>query len=116
VIALRRIGQREKYDERILGSGDFVSQILGQARLAEKYRLANSDRHRLATEMIEDCCRNAGISAQALTGGGRQRDVSKVRRELACRLTGELGFSLAETARMLGVSTSAVARIKYRKK
>jgi predicted transcriptional regulator len=43
------------------------------------------------------------------------RQVSQVRRELASRLTEELGLSFAEVARLLGVSTSAVAKILERK-
>ena len=114
VKALRRIGQCEKYDERILGSGDFVCQILEEASLEDKYRLVNLDRHQKGMQMIAGCCRKAGINVQSLTGGSRQRCVSRVRHELAHRLTDELGFSFAEAARMLGVSTSAVARVKYR--
>lgn len=116
VKALRRIGIREKSDERILGSGTFVDQILAEADLAEKYRLANLDRERSDSQMIHDCCQEAGIHIQALSGGSRQRQVSKVRHDLACKLTEEIGLSYAETARLLGVSTSAVARIKMRKK
>lgn len=37
--------------------------------------------------------------------------MAAVRRRLALALTGEIGLSLAETARQLGVSTSAVWRI-----
>jgi putative transposase len=111
VKALRRIGGQEKSDERILGSGDFVEQILSETDLAEKYRLANLDRKKAASRMIQSCCKEADINGQALLGGSRNRQVSKVRRELSHKLTKELGLSYAETARLLGVSTSAVSRI-----
>ncbi len=116
VTALRRIGRRERYDERILGGGEFVSRILEQAKPEDKFRLADLGRQQSATQTVEDHCREAGISVMALAGGSRQRQVSKARRELACRLTDELGCSFAEAARLLGVSTSAVARIKLRAK
>ena len=115
VKALRRIGMRENFDERILGSGAFVTHVLQEAKLDDKYRLANLDREKLGTKTVEDYCRKAGIHVQALAGGSRQRPVSKVRRELACKLTDEFGFSFAESARLLGVSTSAVAKIMSRK-
>lgn len=115
VKALRRIGIHESSDERILGSGAFVDQILSETRLAEKYRLANLDRKTSALQIIDNHCRNAGIHIKALTGGSRQHPVSKVRHALALKLTNELGLSFAETARLLGVSTSAVAMIKMRK-
>jgi len=37
-----------------------------------------------------------------------------LRKKLACQFVREYGFSLAETARQLGVSTSAVARMLER--
>jgi len=112
--ALRRIGGQEKGDDRILGGGTFVSQILSEADLSKKYRLANLDRQQCASDLIAHCCRENGVSIPALSGGSRLRCVSKVRCELACRLTNELGLSFAEVARLLGVSTSAVAKILVR--
>jgi REP element-mobilizing transposase RayT len=73
--------------------------------------LANLDRKKAASRMIQSCCKEADINGQALLGGSRNRPVSKVRRELSHKLTKELGLSYAETARQLGVSTSAVSRI-----
>ncbi|MFZ1986081.1 MAG: transposase [Desulfatitalea sp.] len=113
--ALRRIGMQENGDDRILGGGTFVAHILSEADSANKYRLANLDKRQCASELIAHCCQENGISIQALSGGSRLRCVSKVRRELTCRLTGELGLSFAEVARLLGVSTSAVAKILVRK-
>jgi REP element-mobilizing transposase RayT len=66
-------------------------------------------------KLIENYCGGSGISMQTLSGGSRLRHVSRVRRELALRLTEELGLSFAETARHLGVSTSAVAKIMLRR-
>jgi predicted transcriptional regulator len=43
------------------------------------------------------------------------RLASKVRRELSSQLTEELGLSLAEVARLLGILTSAVVKIFERK-
>ena len=114
--ALRRIGGEEKGDDRILGDGEFVTKILSEADLSKKYRLSNLDRHQCASDMVALCCHENGVSIQALSGGGRLRQVSKVRRELASRLTEELGLSFAEVARLLGVSTSAVAKILERKR
>jgi putative transposase len=111
VKALRRIGAKEKGDDRILGSGDFVSHVLSEADLTKKYRLANLDREKAALELMEHCCQENEIALQALSGGSRVRQVSKVRHELSRRLTEELGLSFAEVARLLGVSTSAVAKV-----
>jgi REP element-mobilizing transposase RayT len=115
VKALRRIGMQEKADERILGSGQFVERVLDEADLTRKYRLSSLDRGKMAAKLIENYCGGSGISMQTLSGGSRLRHVSRVRRELALRLTEELGLSFAETARHLGVSTSAVAKIMLRR-
>ena len=69
----------------------------------------------MASELIKSCCQEGSVSIEGLTGGSRLRQVSKVRVELAYRLTSELGLSLAETARLLGVSTSGVAKILSRR-
>jgi len=114
VKALRRIGMQEKGDERILGTGQFVEQVLGEADLTRKYRLANLDRKKVAYELVESCCKENRILMSTLAGGTRLRHVSRIRKELAYRLTKDLGLSFAETARLLGVSTSAVAKIMMR--
>jgi putative transposase len=115
VKALRRIGMQEKGDDRILGSGAFVSQLLSEVDLEKKYRWANIDREKAALGLVEQYCQENGISSQALSGGSRLRKVSKARHELAHRLTEELGLSFAEIARLLGVSTSAITKTFSRK-
>jgi hypothetical protein len=115
VKALRRIGQMEKTDTRILGTGAFVEQILSETDTIKKYRLTNSDREADAVDLIRQNCQAADIHVPALTGGSRQHHVCKVRHALARRLTAQLGLSFAETARLLGVTTSAVAKIHMRR-
>jgi putative transposase len=114
--ALRRIGEDQKGDERILGSGAFVASMISEAELLLKYRLANLDREKMALALLTKCCRKNNVSIEALRGGSRLRKVSRIRRELVYRLTDDLGLSLAETAKLLGVSTSAVAKAMTRKK
>jgi predicted transcriptional regulator len=46
--------------------------------------------------------------------GGRRRRLSTVRVRLAVRLVTQLGLSLAEAARHLGVSTSGLAKAAAR--
>ncbi len=77
--------------------------------------IANLDRKRMAWRIIESCCQENGVSIKALRGGSRMRQISKVRCELASRLTIELVLSMAEAARLFGVSTSGVAKILDRR-
>lgn len=111
VKALRRIGDRQASDERILGSGRFVDEITGQVDLERKYRLLASDRLEKAFELIVRMCKKQSIPLEALQGGSRLRAVSKLRSELALLLVKEQGLSMAESARQLGVSTAAIAKI-----
>lgn len=53
VEVLLRIGMQEKADERNLGSGVFVAQVLDEADLTKKYRLANLDREKMAAGLVE---------------------------------------------------------------
>jgi len=110
VKALRRIGDRQASDERILGDGSFVERVTQEMEITKKCRLLASDRLSTARELIADICEKRSIAVQALQNGSRVRSVSKVRSELSWILVNEQGLSFAETARQLGVSTSAIAK------
>ncbi len=110
VVSARRSGEKEEYDERILGSGDFVNAALKEAE--EKIRLQLKLRRtgRTLKQIIEQECGRADVTPQELKGGSRRRIVSKLRINIAKRGLDELGLSLAEIARHVGVSTSGIAR------
>ena len=110
VKAIRRIGEKETSDERILGSGKFVEHIIQETDLANKYRYSDLDRKQKAIEIINKECKARGVSVEALQAGSRRSQISKVRAGLSLVLVDELGLTLAEAARLLGVTTSAVAR------
>ena len=90
VKALRRIGDREQFDERILGSGEFVERMTQEADLLRKYRFTAKERQEKADAAIAAVCRGARVSIEALRNGSRRREVSQVRAELAsaCPKTG----------------------------
>jgi putative transposase len=110
VLSVRRRGQKEESDVRILGSGDFVSAILDQAeeRSARQVKLRRSGR--TITSIIEEECARENISTTELLSGGRRKSVSALRARIARRGVDELGLSLAEIARHVGVNTSGVAK------
>jgi len=66
--------------------------------------------------LIEEMCRENQISIEALRSGSRISGVSRLRSELAETLVAGFGLSLAEAARQLGVTTSAIANGLRRKK
>jgi len=116
VRAMRRLGILEKGDERILGSGDFVESMLSQADEKIKYQFTSGESVDRAVQLIEKMCRENQTSIEALRSGSRISGVSRLRSELAETLVAGFGLSLAETARQLGVTTSAIANGLRRKK
>jgi putative transposase len=108
VLTLRRKGESEAYDERILGDGDFVQALLEEAdqRLARQIR-ARKKAGSLA-KIIKERCREAGINEVELRAGRQRRAVSKLRRELCYYLNRELGFPVAEIARQVGIGATGV--------
>jgi hypothetical protein len=115
VKALRRIGEREESDDRILGSGDFVKQVTKKVDSSKKYRLTSMDRKKKVKKLIDSYCRKSDISKEALKNGSRIKKISKARKEISLVLVEEYGMTLAEPAREMGVTTSAIAKIFSRR-
>ncbi|MFC1869320.1 hypothetical protein ACFL0H_14470 [Thermodesulfobacteriota bacterium] len=116
VKAMRRSRDRELSDERILGSGEFVERIIKEAEARIKYQLPAKEHPRIIDEYIGNLCKNEGISVKELRSGSRRNEVSAVRVGIAIELVKEYGVSLAEVARQVGVSTSAISKIINRGK
>jgi len=116
VKAMRHLGIMEKSDERILGSGDFVKSMLKQADEKVKYQFTSEESVNRAVQLIERTCKENQVSIEALQSGSRISEVSRLRSQLADTLVTGYGLSLAETARQLGVTTSAIANGLRRKK
>jgi len=114
VKALRRTGERELSDQRILGSGEFVEQIIKEAEAQIKYQLPLLDQSQKINEFILKTCKNEKVPIEEIKGGSRRREASKVRARIAIGLVKTNGVALAEAARQLGVSTSAISKILKR--
>ncbi len=110
VVSARRSGRKEEYDERILGSGDFVNAALKEAEEKTRLQLKLRRTGRTFAKIIDQECGRTKVSPQELKGGSRRRVVSTLRINIAKRGLDELGLSLAEIARHVGVSTSGIAR------
>jgi len=111
VKALRRAGDRELSDDRILGSGDFVEKIIKEAEGKVKYQLPEKEQKRKIDKHITQLCKNAKVSKKELRSGSRRKEVSGVRSLIAHELVKNHGVTLAEVARRVGVSTTAVSKI-----
>ncbi|MFB0505502.1 MAG: transposase [Thermodesulfobacteriota bacterium] len=110
VIAMRRRGQKEESDERILGDGDFVQVILQEAEERQLRQLKVCRSGGTIAEIIDEECGQAKISPQEIKNGSRGNAVSRTCALIAYRSREELGLSAAEIARHLGVATSSITR------
>jgi len=108
VKAMRRAKLFEKADERILGDGDFVEEVLtvSQEHLEGKYHLRaqgfNLDRmaSRVSTLM--------GVDQGQIWDPGKERTRVKARSLLCYWAVRELGIAMTELSRRLGLSLSGV--------
>jgi len=110
VISLRRKGQREETDERILGSGDFVHQVIKETEDKSLRQMKLKRSGLTLAKIIEQECRKGRISRKELENGGRRSKISQARARIARRGMEEIGLSAAEIARCLGVATSSITR------
>jgi putative transposase len=110
VMAMRRRGSKEAYDERILGGGDFVMAIFKETEDRQLRQTKHKRSGQTIQKIIEAECRDRQINERELKAGGKRGPVSAVRAVIAYRCREELGSSAAEIARHLGVSTSCAVR------
>ena len=83
VVSARRSGQKEEYDERILGSGEFVNAILKEAEEKTLLQLKLRRTGKTLSKIIDQECDRYQISPKELRGGSRRRDVSALRIKIA---------------------------------
>lgn len=114
VKAMRNGGIKEESDARILGSAEFVSELIKHAEEKVKYQLPAMELQKIITAEIEIQCKKEKVAVAMLQSGSRRPPLPKLRRAIALKLINKCGVSLAETARRLGISTSGVAQILRR--
>ena len=100
-------------DPRILGSSEFVEDLLSEAGEREKEKLRVPVRIRDLSEVGKEVTKGEGLEELDLRSGRRQRKISRGRRLFCQLVVGKMGYSGAEVARFLGVTTSAVVRAAY---
>ena len=114
VLGMQGKGRKEEYDQRILGNGDFVQEILKEAEEKQIRQLTLQRKGRTIADIIQDECKRRKVSAEELKRGNKRRTVSETRLTIAQRSRNELGLSGAEIARHLGVNTSSINRALIR--
>ncbi len=111
VLSVRRKGATVASDARILGGGEFVEGLLADAARREKETLRLPRKVVALATVGRRLGAREGVAEAALRSGRRTRAVARARR-LFCQLAVQgMGYSGAEVARFLGVTTSAVNRL-----
>jgi putative transposase len=114
-VSMRRDGETSGSDQRILGTKDFVKEILMEAESRRKQSLSPEERRSKIDQIIKDKCASERVSEEELRGGSRRKQISKVRMEITEQVVEGIGVPLAEAARALGVSTSAISKMFRRR-
>jgi len=115
VKSLRRSGDRVLTDERILGTDDFVESVLAETDRKTSRLFSSRLQDKEVQKFLEERCKKEGISLRELQMGSRRGTIPEIRSDLVFELARERGLPLAEIARQLGVSTSAISQILRRR-
>ena len=111
VLANRRRGEREVADQRILGDGDFVKQVMSGLDDLVKKNLRLSGQRIDIKAIAEKVSEKYDVSIGELRSGGRRKAVAEARHAMSWIGIRELGYSGADVARYLGVTNSCVTRM-----
>jgi len=110
VLSMRRRDIGVASDARILGSGDFVERVTAQAEGREKEILRLRRKVPDLGALVKEVAKRQGVGEEKLKAERRTRDVVKVTK-LICQLAvRKFGYTGANVARFLGVTTSLVNR------
>ncbi len=110
VLSLRRRGERTASDERILGSREFMDQVLSETEERTKETLRWRGRVPDLQSLLSKISKEKRIKEQEVRGRDQRRSVVMVRKVFSQMAVNRLGYSGAAVARFLGVTTSLVNR------
>ncbi|RPI14065.1 MAG: transposase [Lysobacterales bacterium] len=91
-------------DGRVLGDEAF------RKRIAQAAKPVPPGLKRSLDEVVEQTCRELGVTAERILAGDRSRDATRARREISVRAVESGIATRSEVARRLGCSTSAVSQ------
>lgn len=110
VLSLRHKGNKIAADERILGGSEFVERLLAEATEGMRATFSRSRKGVDLGDLARKIAAKEGVTESELCSGNRRLRVSQARRIFCREAVTQLGFSGAEVARFLGVTTSSVNR------
>lgn len=107
---LRRGREGYAADARILGGTEFIETLRREQEQAEARRARARQRNLELPALIQKIARLAHVTAGALMGGGRRRDICRARDGLAYLWIEVLGHSGRQLARELGIRPESVSK------
>jgi hypothetical protein len=111
VLSLRRTGSKVFSDERILGTSEFVQDIISEAEERAKETLRLSSKLADLPSLAKQICLGEEVDELELRSGMRKRRIVKSRKIFCQIALKKMGYSGADVARFLGINTSAVNRL-----
>lgn len=111
VKSLRKQGENILRDDRILGSSQFVENLLSEAEKEIKSQFKTGCPTIDVDEYIQKKCKEEEINIKELRNGSRRRVVCALREKMAKEMVEGFGLSMAEAARQLGITTSGISRL-----
>jgi REP element-mobilizing transposase RayT len=104
-----RRGPKWAYDERILGSGEFVTKVLEQSGEEGLEMIASEDQRRAAyEELARRVSAQLDVDVGELFSGSRRREVARARQIVSYVATRKLGVQTQTVARTMKVSSPAI--------
>ncbi|MCL5292040.1 MAG: transposase [Actinobacteria bacterium] len=97
--------ERQLFDDRILGSGDFVEAILTETLDRE-----TRDEDGAVEDLVLSACEEFGVSKAEILGKARVRPISMARATLACRLSRDMGLTTSRIAKLLSMTPAAASK------
>lgn len=96
--------ERTAYDERILGSGEFVETLTRGDRILESKRLLLS-----LVELLLKVCEVTGVKSEMLLRPGKERTVARSRAIFCCLAVHEFGYTGKEAGTAVGLGSAGVS-------
>lgn len=116
VLGSRKRGEKQASDQRILGDGQFVETVLSEMSESEKQSLRLTGKKADLATLADKVCNIHDVSLAEIRSGSRRHEIVDARGVLSWLAVKALGYSGAEVARYLGVTTSCVTRAVERQK
>jgi hypothetical protein len=99
------------FDERVLGSSEFVSEILKEAKTRGLQKDAELEQRKaVLDELIVRVATRQGLTREEVTGGSRREQVVSVRYLIGYIAVRQQGYPVIDVARVLRVSSQTILR------